>query len=224
MAVPAAEFSEKNSIHSGIPIEIPVAGSLKSNGDHKRTDIEQSLGALKMTISVVESSAGGGGSTYDRPPQRGFSQSWAPKKGTNTEPHVHGEISLIEHSGVAAIDARSSKGVTSDFIAAAHSGTVDAINSSKANPTVRQARLGSAPTSSDQYVSASTSSIPSIGAHPKSFLGLGRTLPSLGKQVEHVRKGDFQGSGLVENGYVHGNPDFPGTINLEMANDPPVKS
>ena len=153
---------------------------MKSNGDHRRTDVEQSLGALNKC-----------------------SQSWAPKKRNNTKLHVHGEFSQSEHSGVAAIDARSSKGVTNDFIAA---------------------RLGSAPTSSNQYGYASISSIQAIGAHPKSSLGLGKSLPSPGKQVEHVRKGDLQGSGLAGNGYVHCNPDFAPTINLEMANDPPVKS
>ena len=29
---------------------------------------------------------------------------------------------------------------------------------------------------------------------------------------------------MAGNGYVHCNPDLPATINLEMANDPPVKS
>ena len=96
----------------------------------------------------------------------------------------------------------------------ATSGAVDAIKGTSANPAIRQARLGSAPTSSN----------PAIGAHSKTFLGLGRSLPSSGKQGEHERKGDLQGSGLAGNGYVHCHPDLPATINLEMANDPPVKS
>ena len=179
-AVMAAGFSDKNSIRNGIQMEIPVTGCLKSNADHGRTVVEQNLGALNKR-----------------------SQSWAPKKGTNTKLHDHGEFSQSEHSGVAAIDTRSSKGVTNDFIAA---------------------RIGPAPTSSDQYGSASMSSIQASGAHPKSSLGLGRSLPSPGKQVEHVRKGNLQGSGLAGNGYVHCNPNSAPTINLEMANDPPVKS
>ena len=140
-----------------------------------------------MTISKVGFGVGGGGSTHDRPPQK--SQSWAPKKGTNTEPHDHGETSQIEHSGVAAVDARSSKVITGDSIAAvqATSGAVDAINETTANPTVRQARLGS-PTSSDLYGSTPTSSDPAIGAHPKSSLGPDRSLPSPNKQVEHESK------------------------------------
>ena len=39
-----------------------------------------------------------------------------------------------------------------------------------------------------------------------------------------MRKGDLQGSGLAGNGYVHCTPDFPATINSEIANDPPVRS
>ena len=161
----------------------------------------------------VGSGAGGGGSTHDRPQQGGFSQYWAPKKGTNT--------SLIEH-----IDARSSKGVSGDSNGAAQatSGAEDVINKTNARPTVRTAKHGSAPTSSDLNGSAPTSSNPAIGAHLKSLLGLGRSLPTSGKQDEHVRKGDLQRSGLVGNGYVHCIPDFPATINSEIANDPPVRS
>ena len=133
-----------------------------------------------MTISVAGSGVGGGGSTHDRPPQRGISQSWAPKKGANTESHDYGEISQIEHSGVAATHARSSKGVTGDSTAAAQAtlGAVDAIKGMSANPAVWQARLGSAPTNSDLDGFAPMSSNPAIGAHPKTFLGLGRSLPS----------------------------------------------
>ena len=162
---------------------------------------------------MVGSGAGGGGSTHDRPQQCGFSQYWAPKKGTNT--------SLIEH-----IDARSSKGVSGDSNGAAQatSGAEDVINKTNARPTVRTAKHGSAPTSSDLNGSASTSSNPAIGAHLKSLLGLGRSLPTSGKQDEHVRKGDLQRSGLAGNGYVHCIPDFPATINSEIANDPPVRS
>ena len=43
-AEPTAEFSEKNSIHSGIHMEFPVDGFVESNGDHKRIESEQWLG------------------------------------------------------------------------------------------------------------------------------------------------------------------------------------
>ena len=125
-----------------------------------------------------------------------------------------------------AIGARSSEAVFGDSIIADQgtSCVVEAIIGASASPTVRKTKLGSAPTSSDLNGSTPTSSNPAIGAHPKSSLGLGKSVPSPGKQYEHARKGDLQGSGLAENGYVHCNPDFPATINLEMANDPPVKS
>ena len=120
--------------------------------------------------------------------------SWAPKKGTNAEPLDHGEISQIEHSGVDAIGARSLKGVSGDSIAAAQatSGAVEAINGANAWP-IRKSKLHSAPTSSVLNVSAPTNSNPATRAHPKSFLGLGMSLPSPGKQYEQVRKGDLQG-------------------------------
>ena len=72
--------------------------------------------------------------------------------------------------------------------------------------------------------SALTNSNPATEAHLRSFLGLGKSLTSPGKQDEQVRKGDLRGSGLAGNGYDHCNPDFPAAINLEMTNDPPIKS
>ena len=161
---------------------------------------------------MVGFGTGGGDSTHDRPQQGGFSRYWAPKKGTNT--------SLIDHIG-----ARSSKGVSGDSNGAAHanSGVGNDINKTNARPNVRSAKHGSAPTSSDLNGSAPASSNPAIGAHLKSLLSLGRSLPSSGRQDEHVRKGDLQGSALAGDGYVHCTPDFPATINSEIANDP-VKS
>ena len=48
--------------------------------------------------------------------------------------------------------------------------------------------------------SAPTNSNPASGAHPRSFLGLGKSLIPPGKQDEQVRKGDLQGSGSAGNG------------------------
>ena len=131
------------------------------------------------------------------------------KEGTNAEPHDQGENSQIEYSGVDAISARSSKGVSGDSIAAAQatSGAIDTINGANAGP-IRKSKLDSAPTSSVLNGSAPSSSNPATGDNLKSFPGLGWSLPTPGKQ----------------DGYVHCIPDLPTANNLEMTNDPPVKS
>ena len=147
--------------------------------------------------------------------------SWAPKKGTNAEPLDHGKIAQIEHSGMDAIGARSLKGVPGDSIAAAQA--TSAINAASAWP-FQKSKLHSAPTSSVLNGTDPTNSYPATGAQSKSSLGLGNSVTSPGKQDEHMRKGDFQGSGLTGNGYVHCNPGSPAAINLEMTNDPPIKS
>ena len=72
--------------------------------------------------------------------------------------------------------------------------------------------------------SALTNSNPASGGHPRSFLGLGKSLIPPGKQDEQVRKGDLQGSGSAGNGYDHCNSSSPAVINYEMTNDPPIKS
>ena len=131
------------------------------------------------------------------------------KEGTNAEPHDHGENSQIEYSGVDAIGARSSKGVSDDSIAAAQatSGAIDTINGANACQ-IRKSKLDSAPTSSVLNGSAPSSSNLATRANPKSFPGLGWSLSTPGKQ----------------DGYVHCIPDFPTANNLEMTNDAPVKS
>ena len=100
------------------------------------------------------------------------------------------------------------------------SGAVEAIIGVNTSSTGRKTKIGSAPTSSKLNGAAPASSNPAIGTRPKSSLGPGKFLPSPIKQDEHARRG----SGLVENGYVHFNTDFLATIDMEMANVPPVKS
>ena len=97
------------------------------------------------------------------------------------------------------------------------SGAVESITGVNASSTGRKAKIGSAPTSSELNGAAPASSNPAIGTRLKSSPG---SFPSPIKQDEHARRG----SGLVENGYVHFNTDFPATIDMEMANVPPVMS
>ena len=112
------EYSrDSDPVEKGLSFGLPAV----SSGD-VQTDARSVTGVIGLCTAVSEtggSEKNGTLGTHDRPPQRGFSQSWAPKKGTITEPHDHDEISQIEHNGVAAIDVRSSKGVTGDSIAAA---------------------------------------------------------------------------------------------------------
>ena len=131
------------------------------------------------------------------------------KEGTNAEPHGHGENSQIDYSGVDAIGARSSKGVSGHSIAAAQDSSciINTINGANACP-IRNSEIGSAPTSSVLNGYAPSSSNPATGANPKSFPGLGWSLPSPGKQ----------------DGYDHCIPDIPTADNLEMTNYSPVKS
>ena len=186
VAYPGARSSGNVSSTDAGTIFGPVADLHGERG--KRSDLQgKSTAGYGYAKDVVGSGAGGGGSQY-----------WAPKKGTNT--------SLIEHIG-----ARSSKGVSGDSKGTAHasSGVEDDINKTNAKQSVRSAKHGYAPSSSN----------PAIGAHLKSLLRLGGSLSS-GRQDEHVRKGDLQGLALEGNGYVHCTSDFPATFNSEIANDP----
>ena len=135
--------------------------------------------------------------------------SWAPKNGSNAEPHDHGSFSQIEHSGKDAIGARSLEGVPGHSIAAAQaiSGTDEAINAASTWP-FQQSKLHSAPTSSVLNGKDPLNSNPATGAQPKPFHGIGKSVTSPCKQ-------DEQGFGLTGNGYVHCNPGSPAATNLE---------
>ena len=100
------------------------------------------------------------------------------------------------------------------------SDTVEAIIGVNASSNGRETKIGFTPTSSELNGAAPASSYPAIGTRPKSSPGSGKSFPSPINLDEHARRG----SGLVENGYVHFNTDFPATIDMEMANVPPVKS
>ena len=91
--------------------------------------------------------------------------SWAPKNGSNAEPHDHGSFSQIEHSGKDAIGARSLEGVPGDSIAVvqAISGTDEAINAASTWP-FQQSKLHSAPTSSVLNGTDPLNSNPATGA------------------------------------------------------------